>query len=217
VRMLFAVHAASRGKPSSGDKTTGNARAFGLLADLFPRARFLHMLRDPREVCMSLALQPWQRDGLAGAAMTWRDHVGRARAAARRLGTRVLEVRYERLVARPEAELERVCAFLGLPFEPAMLAYPSSPERLRSSAGTRADERLRPGVRRWREELSRDDVSLIELVAGPLMDDVGYSRLLDRPTSRARIALARVELARVGARLASRAAPAPESRVRSCA
>src|SRR5206468_6235152 len=58
VRTLFAAYAASRGKPSSGDKTTGNAQAFELLAQLFPGARLLHLLRDPREVCMSLALQP---------------------------------------------------------------------------------------------------------------------------------------------------------------
>src|SRR3954462_3404513 len=64
VRALFAAYARSRGKVHSADKTTGNALAFEWLAEHFPGSRFVHVVRDPREVCMSLAVQWWNRDGL---------------------------------------------------------------------------------------------------------------------------------------------------------
>lgn len=192
VRSLFAAYARSRGKPHAGDKTTGNALRFLWLAEMFPSSRFVHVLRDPREACMSLAVQPFNRGGLVGAARSWRRHVSRARAAADRLGPRLLEVRYASVVRDPQAELERLCRFLGLAFDPAMLCYGASADVLPShDLDTRAREPLQENVRPWQQELTADEISLIEFIAGELMDEVGYPRRHPRLTARAAIEIAR--------------------------
>src|SRR5207302_286502 len=78
VRTLFTAYARDRGKEHAGDKTTWNALRFEWLAESFPASRFVHVLRDPREVCMSRAVQSFNRGGLTGAARHWRTHVAAA-------------------------------------------------------------------------------------------------------------------------------------------
>jgi hypothetical protein len=185
IRGLFHAFAASRGKPLSADKTPRNALMFRLLADMFPRSHFVHVLRDPREVVMSLVLQHWNTGDVAGAAIGWRRHVSRARDAARELGDRVLTLRYENLVSRPDQELRRVCALAGMQFDPAMLEYPDADDLLSDAPHAWARRPPRAGLRRWQVEMTRDDIALIELILCDLMDHLGFERVLERPTRRA--------------------------------
>jgi hypothetical protein len=199
IRVLFAAHAAQQGKPLSADKTPYHALMFELLAEMFPTSRFVHVLRDPREVCMSLALQYFHFGGLAGAALWWQLHVGLAQRAAAVLGDRLLEVRYEELVADPQRELAWLCAWLDLPFEPALL---ESGQALEAAEIPRRDAAyLAPqvGLRRWESELTRDDLGLIEAIAGPTMRAVGYDPAVRWPSMRAMW-----EIARYGMREACR-------------
>lgn len=200
VRLLFAAYARWRGKPHAGDKTTRNARRFTWLAAHFPASRFVHLLRDPREVCMSRVVQVFNSGGLSGAAIHWRAHVAAARAASEALGDRMLEVRYEELVGAPREQLERLSAFIGIPFDDSMLSHSKSSGAIpRQNVGVHASQPVQVGMRRWREELSIDDVSVIEFIAAGLMDEVGYPRELGRLTPRAAAAIAR-ETARHGHR-----------------
>jgi hypothetical protein len=200
VRTLYAAYAHSRGKPHSGDKTTGNALRFTWLAELFPRSRFVHVVRDPRDVCMSRTVQIFNDGSLPGAARHWRAHVAAARAAARSLGERMIEIRYEQLVSEPRAHLEQLCAFIGIPFDSVMLEYGHEPDVLpRHGQDVHAREPVQQRLRSWREELTADDVSVIEFIAGELMDATGYPREVARLTPRAAETIAR-ELADRGRR-----------------
>jgi hypothetical protein len=208
LRVLFAAYAEFRGKPHAGDKTTANALHFTWLGAMFPGSKFVHLLRDPREVCMSLAVQPFNVGGLTGAARHWRAHVAAARAARAQLGPRLLELRYEELIRRPREQLELLCSFLGLPFDSRMLRAHESAEALpahRFDALSRSP--VQPGVRDWRRELSADEVSLIEFVAGPLMDRVGYPRELGRLRARAAAQLFRERAAQARERWLEQGAP----------
>jgi hypothetical protein len=187
IRVLFAAYAEREEKPLSADKTPSHAYCFDWYADHFPDSRFVHVLRDPREVCMALAVQPWYRGGLAGAAGKWATTVRRARAAGASLGERYLEVRYERLIADPEATLREVCELARIPFAQQMLAYPAltRPHAARHFAMSRTPPRV--GVRRWRDELNPADVALIELIAGGVMAEAGYETLATKAPLRLHI------------------------------
>jgi hypothetical protein len=189
LRAMFAAYAEHQGKPHAGDKTTDNALYFDWLGDAFPQSRFVHIVRDPREIAMSLALQSWNFRGVAGAAHRWVEHVGAARRAAVSLGPRYLEVRYERLVAEPERELRRICDLAGLAFEPGMLDYRDG--ALPDPHHARSREALQTDTRRWQDEMSRDDVATVEAIVGPLLDVSGYEPVTTRPTLAARAAVAR--------------------------
>ena len=75
-----------------------------------------------------------------------------------------IEVRYEELIADPEATLRRVCEFIELPFEPGMI---DPPER------GKLESKLGP-VGCWRERLGVEQLGAFEEVAGEMLDELGY-------------------------------------------
>ncbi len=187
VRSVFAAYAASRGKPRYADKTPGYVLDLPLLARLFPEARFLHLVRDGRDVAASVAAGHFGPSSLHQAALYWARHVERGRAAGGDLGPgRYRELHYERLVSDPAAALQEVCAFAGLAFEPAMLDYPARAAAVVAGTGT-------PGahhgltraptadLRSWRRDVPEPQVALIEALVAPTLEACGYERAHPRP------------------------------------
>jgi hypothetical protein len=106
------------GKPIWAEKTPWNIRVVGKFLAAFPSAGVIHLVRDPRDVVLSLRNRDRQ-SGLLPAAENWLTSV--AAIAPFRERPNVLEVRYEDLCTAAEAALKRICAFLGVPFDPACL------------------------------------------------------------------------------------------------
>jgi len=188
VRLAFSTYAAERGKDRYGDKTPNYVLRLRLLAALFPEARFLHVIRDGRDVASSLLDSEMGLRSLSEAALSWRLHVGRGRSAGPALGPdRYMEIRYEDLVSDPESHLRRVCTFFELTFDPMMLRYHERASSLVANFGRpqiHSGLFLPPtlGVRDWRNELSPADVARFESLAGDLLDACGYKRATSRRT-----------------------------------
>ena len=159
---VFATYAAERGKERWGDKTPLYMQYLPLLEQLFPDARFVHLVRDGRDAALSFLSVPagimtegWghPRDA-AGFACQWATEVRAARELGRRVGTaRYLEVGYEALVAEPEAGLRGICAFLGLAYDEAMVDYAGKTE----SARKEHQQRLERAAAGRRAELAHGD------------------------------------------------------------
>jgi hypothetical protein len=195
-RLFYRMYAERFGKPRWGDKTPTYGCHLGPLQTLLPEARFLHVIRDGRDVAVSLR-DCWFSPGrdIRVQACYWRSLVQATRQQAR-LCRHYLEVRYEDLVRGPEPVLRSACAFLELPFDAAMLSYHeraaerlcehrdriradgtvqvSHAERLRQQAAT-----LRPPdpsrIGRWQCQLTRVEVLAYEAEAGPLLRELGYA------------------------------------------
>jgi hypothetical protein len=105
-----------------GDKNPPHALFVEPLAELFPDARFVHVTRDPRDNVRSYREVDFDLGDEVALAWRWRRYNERVLAARRRMPERFVHVRFEALVRQPERELTRVCAHLGLDFEPSMLA-----------------------------------------------------------------------------------------------
>lgn len=181
VRAVFAAYAERDGKKLYGDKTPGSVTQIELLAELFPEAKFVHIIRDGRAVALSYLERPeWGPETMAEAANHWKNRVRRGRAAGRAIGAdRYMEVRYEDVVAEPEMVARTVCDFLGLEFEYGMLRYhEKSKEFIASTKDPEAFKNLsRPitgGLRAWEEEISPGDQNLFEAIAGDLLEELGY-------------------------------------------
>jgi hypothetical protein len=159
VAALFDVYGARCGKPIVGDETPGYVKEIGLLHDAFPYARFLHLVRDGRNVCLSALAGDTP---VTAAASWWRSHVLEGREQGRRLDPRLyVELQYEALVLDPEAECRRVCAFLDIEFHPAMLGFREGRTRFELD---------------WRTRMAREDIEAFEAVAGDALDAFGYPR-----------------------------------------
>lgn len=197
LRAFYRLHAARFGKTRRGDKTPTYCTALDRIRRVLPEARFVHLIRDGRDTALSVA-GLWFAPGRdpETLAHAWRTQIEAARAEG--LGRPdYLEVHYEALVTHPRHELERICAFVALPYNPAMERwYETAPARLAEhQARLRADgsvlvskaqrlanqrltmEPLRPDrVLCWKREMDADAVARFERVAGDLLAALGYER-----------------------------------------
>ena len=195
VGAVYAAYAELHGRRRWGDKTPSYMEELELLERAFPGAQYVHLIRDGRDAGLSfLAMRRrprfnWARPrGLGGFAAQWRREVGRARALGRRLGpARYREVRYEELVADPEATIRELCEFLGLAFEPEMLEYQRRFAAERPVDHARLARAPAAGARDWRAQLSARGQRLFEAVAGDMLAELGLERRYPRATPRMRI------------------------------
>lgn len=182
VRALFGVYAGLRGKPLYANKTPIHVLRMPALLELFPDARFIHVIRDGRNVALSFLDSAFGPESVVGCALRWRRYVSRGITSGPRLGEgRYLEIRYEDLVRDPASTARSVCGFIGVPFDDHMLKYfDRADEILGHIDHPESHSRLRlpptPGLRDWRTEMSTDDVARFDAIAGPLLSRLGYER-----------------------------------------
>lgn len=181
LRAVYAEYARGTGKVRAVDKTPQHTEHVALLDRAFPGCRFVHLVRDGRDVVPSLRAMPYFPSGFAEATLFWRDRVLSGRDARRVVGRdRYLELRYEDLVADPERHLPSVCAFLDLEYDPRMLEYPARAESV--IAGTVGEthhgnlRRAPAPTRDWRDDLSAREIGRFEALAGDALGMFGYER-----------------------------------------
>ena len=196
LRAFYGLYAQSREKPRWGEKTPAYMRRMLSIGDLLEEARFVHLIRDGRDVALSRRARGMGADKpMAKTAMLWRRRIERAHSEARRLPGRYLELRYEDLVADPEPQLRRICELIELDFDPAMLRHDEGAEgrlaelgdldaeggRRARDAGERARSHSRAKepastsrIGAWRTEMESGDRHEFEAVAGSLLRDLGY-------------------------------------------
>jgi hypothetical protein len=210
VAAVYLTYAEARGKTRYGDKTPAYMQHLGLLETAFPGAQYVHIVRDGRDAGLSfLAMRRrprfnWARPrSLTGFACQWDLELRAARGFGSDLGpARYFELRYEDLVADPEGLLRAVCAFLDLPFEPAMLEYHRDVQARTLLDHPRLTEPPTAGARNWREQMSPRDIERFEEIAGALLGELGYPRACSAPSRVARLR-GRVAASVFRARLAS--------------
>jgi hypothetical protein len=180
IRRLYGRVAALQQKTRYADKTPMHVLHLRRLGRLFPEARFVHIIRDGRDVALSYATTEWGPQTVEESAVRWRRSVQRGRRDGQRLGPgRYREVRYEALVAEPESELRILCGFLRLDWDDAMLRYHEhAGDVITATRFPDAHQRLRlpptPGLRDWRRDMAAPDVARFEAIAGPVLDEFGY-------------------------------------------
>ena len=195
VRGIYDLYADSHGKALVGDKTPEYGRKLRILHGLFPEARFVHLIRDGRDVGLShlhwkvktdklnWRLATWGQDPVTTGALWWKWNVRLTQEAGQPLGPgQYYELRYERLVACPEEECARLCEFLGIRYEDAMLRFHEGRTRDHPQLDAkRAWRPITPGLRDWRTQMSPEDQERFEAAAGDLLDELGYPRAVPRP------------------------------------
>jgi Sulfotransferase family len=206
IAAVYETYAADRGKERWGDKTPMYMQHLPLLERLFPDALFVHLVRDGRDAALSfLAMPPgivtrtWAHPrSVAEFACQWRTEVEAGRRLRDRVGPdRYREVGYEALVSEPERELENLCDFADLPYEPGMLRYPEGVDVSRKPHQQSLKRPLTPGIRDWRCEMASADVASFEEYAGDVLAASGYPVSIERtapPRGRARARLASYRL-----------------------
>ena len=170
------------------DKHPGYSLHVAAIKRLLPKARFLHVIRDGRDVGLSMVSARTQMGfgaaTLPEAAAAWKRFVQAARSAKQFAGD-YLEVRFEDLLARGVETCAAVLEFCGLPAERAWIAETleaNTFEKMRDRHAA-ADPRvqLHSGHYRkgeaggWRAEMSAAERFEFDSIAGDLLRELGYA------------------------------------------
>ncbi|MEA2206338.1 MAG: hypothetical protein QOE77_3114 [Blastocatellia bacterium] len=194
-RTFYRMYAARFDKRRWGDKTPLYCMDIEPIRNLLPEARFIHLIRDGRDVVLSLR-RMWFAPGqdIETLAGYWRKCVLTARKAGLNHSD-YLEVRYEDLILNTPEILKQISQFVDLNYDEKMLRYYTRSEsRLKEhQARFRADgsvlitqeDRLNQQRRTiqppdpacigaWKSEMTPDEQSRFWRVAGGLLEELGY-------------------------------------------
>jgi tetratricopeptide (TPR) repeat protein len=139
------------------DKMPGNFWYLGMIHGALPRARIIHLQRDPRDTCLSIYFQNFgavhsYANDLEDLAHYYGEYARLMRHWRESLPAQVLlEVRYEELVEDLEGSSRRMLEFLGLPWEPACLEFHRTARPVATFSKWQARQRINSSsVARWR-------------------------------------------------------------------
>jgi len=123
------VFAHKNNKKICGDKTPSFIRKLDLLLDVYPNAKLIHIARDGRDVYLSLKkIEEPSAASITVASLEWRFKLSLIRRVIMKHPHRAVELKYEDLLNNPAQTLEKVCDFIGVPFEAEMLSFHQTSE-----------------------------------------------------------------------------------------
>ncbi|MDH3443491.1 MAG: sulfotransferase [Deltaproteobacteria bacterium] len=162
VDTLFSIQCAKMNKPYWINKTPGLLTYLHYLPKLFPRAKFIHIIRDGRDVAASTIATTWGVKTVKKAARRWKTLLLTGRERINPTPTNYIELRYEELVGSPATVLGKLFAFLG---------FDADLNDLLSRVQVSRD---RVGI--WKTRFSGAERKIFNREAGDLLMELGYEK-----------------------------------------
>ncbi len=189
VNAFHRAYAARKGKQCWANLDIGTLDDMPRVLEWFPEARFVHIVRDGRDVALSHETMPYGESNTWDCALSWRERVGTNLKMGAMLGKdRYLVLRYEDLVLDTSSALARLCQFLGLEYSEKMLDYTEMVD------GKIPDDKrwLWPALDQkpqkskcyvWKQRMDTKRRIVFEGEAGELLAELGYETYTDIPKS----------------------------------
>jgi hypothetical protein len=179
VATIHDQYRAFHGAPRWGSKSTFDVHHVDEILDECPRARFLWLVRDPRDVAESAARSVFGPFHPYRTGRLWATEQEAAWQARERHGPEVVcLVHYEDLVADAEATVRQLCDVLGVDFSPTMLAHERSGSAQRLGGLAESWQRAATPVSTDRigthRSMPTNERRQVELATQPLLGRLGY-------------------------------------------
>ncbi len=165
---IMGTLAAANGRRIWCEKTPMHVHHISMLADAYPQSKFVHVIRDGRD-CAASFHRRWRFSPLR-TVFRWKQAVRAGREQGTLLGSRYAEVRYEAITRAPEETLRKLCSFLNVEFEPAILGS----ARRRPDSEASKEGRVVVNSRRAESYFPPRTVANMERIAGRLLGELGY-------------------------------------------
>ena len=195
LRTFYTIYAKKHNKKRWGDKTPPYSAHIIDIKKLLPEAYFIHLIRDGRDVALSLK-DKWFGPGnkIDELANNWVYRIRETRRQAQHL-TNYIEIRFEDLITEPENTLKKICNFIKLPYSNQMLNYYQNADKRLSEMVDRFDskgnlilqkeKRLeifeltkkppeKSRIQRWKKEMSLEEQIKFKKIAGHILKDLNY-------------------------------------------
>ena len=182
VEVVYQKHLDREHKHRWGDKTPGYIEIVPQLASLFPGAKFIHFVRDGRDVAKSFQALQWSGRWLHDNTREWVEAMDyNERWVHSELSAQIFQARYEDLVLDTEKTVREICKFLGEQFEPGMLSWAEKVDDLLPAREVGIHEKLKQTpdatfICRWKKEMSNRELLVSEAFMGRHLEALGYER-----------------------------------------
>ena len=185
-----SLYAQRKGKDLWGNIDIGTLDDMDMANRWFPDARFVHIVRDGRDVALSHKTYVYGTANIWECANRWASKVQtNLKMGAMLDPRRYMVLRYEDLVLEPEANLRRLCSFMEVDYSPQMLEYTDmvhekvSPERKALLWPLLDKPPTAQQVYRWKREMSRSERMVFERAAQPVLTALGYEAYATLPST----------------------------------
>ena len=153
-----------------GDKTPGYLMHLPLLKQMFPEARFIHILRDPRDYCNSVR-NTWGKS-LYRAAQRWVAAIQQARNEVADFSSDYSEVQYEQLLDSPANVLNNLCGFLNCEYHNVMTTLEKPSENLGDAKGQA--QIVSGNKMKFLKTMTASEIRKIEELTFPVLSSLNY-------------------------------------------
>jgi hypothetical protein len=181
IRHVYETEAQAHGKSRVFIKENQTFRFAPFLLASFPNARFIYLVRDPRDMVLSWKTSPSHPGCVYKGTQIWKDDQGKSLDLYGFLqdAERIMLLRYEDLVSQTTGELHRVCDFLQVSYSPSMLEFHQNALTVENSQRIRGWYNLRRPVlthnfAKYRTGLDELEIRYIEASCQPEMEFFGY-------------------------------------------
>lgn len=153
--------------------------SWDLLAKLMPNAKFIHVIRDGRDVVMSWKKTWFGPKNMELAAWLWAKHVREGISWGKKNPDRYLQLHYEDMTSNPEATLLNISSFIGIKYDGRdydqssleWLKYISKNPHMTKIEGPIANKNFE----KWRRGLTLTELASFEAIAGETLQEAGYT------------------------------------------
>jgi hypothetical protein len=187
-RAVYDVYAEARNARTWCTRSLANIKYMADIEAFYrKKVSYIYLYRDGRDVALSF------RKAVVGEKHFY--HIANEWAAAQEIALawrrkiepeRFLSVNYEDLTGSPEATAKTVCAFLGVAYVPSMLDFHRAEEAKRTAASSDlwsnvVNPVMKDNTKKFLRDMKAEDIKIFESVAGPVLDALGYERILVKP------------------------------------
>ena len=153
-----------------GDKSPSYIISLDLIKQQFPDAKFIHIIRDVRDYCLSIN-HAWNKS-MPRAAQRWCESIEMAQNIAKSFPDDYIEVFYENLLDNPELEAKRICSFLNIPYDSSMLKISRPTENIGSTKG--ASSVVSGNKMKYEKNMPLSMRNKIEAISFEMLRKLGY-------------------------------------------
>jgi len=166
------------------EKSPSHLYQMNLIHEIYPKARFVHVLRDGRDVAVSVraAARSWvpqwgQTFGrsISTTALAWKHAIRKARKSGQALGDLFLEIRYEEIKSNPYTSYRTLFDFCGIPYDDTIMESIFQATDFETNYKAKETGFRRGGrVGDWKDHFSFIDSIRFNLAAGDVLIETGY-------------------------------------------
>ena len=177
---LFCTYAEKHSPKSKiwGDKTPMNTLYLDWIGPVFSNSKFIHIIRDGRDVASSY-LKMERYDNILEAANRWINSIDLAQSFGSKIKDNYMEIRYEDLVTSPKDVIKNTCDFLDINYDSKMLDHTKQVEKLGDTDKSHHSNLSKPisseSIGKWKHNLSESDQESITKLLHKHLHRLGYA------------------------------------------